>query len=195
MATAAPALAGAAGGSAAADAFVSRMQSLVHAASRSSRLPRWLRRVIPHDAGPGASVAVVAAFVAAVIVAVVVIATVASALTSSGGPGPQAGSGNTGPAAAGNAAGLPKCNEDDQMIGTVALPASTASLARSYQQQVLACYGEVVSVTCDSNPQVIVASIEYAYTCPVAQNPQEHIILGGSADLFLDVKNGHWENE
>ena len=195
MATAASALAGAAGGSGAADAFVSRMQSLVHAASQSNRLPRWLRRAIPHDAGPGASIAVVAAFVAAVIVVVVVIATVASALTSGGRPGPQAGSGNTGPAGASNAAGLPRCNADDQMIGTVALPASAASLARSYQQQVLACYGEVVSVTCDNNPQAIVPSVEYAYTCPVAQNPQEHIIIAGAANLWVDVKNGHWENE
>lgn len=35
-----------------------RLQSLVHAASQSNRIPRWLRRVIPHDAGPGASIAV-----------------------------------------------------------------------------------------------------------------------------------------
>jgi len=188
------AAAGAGTGAGAGDALVSRLQSLVHKASESSRLPRWLRRAIPHDAGPGASIAVVAALVAAVVVAVVVMASVASALTS-GGAGPQAGSGNSGPAAASNATGLPTCNEDDQMIGTIALPVSAASLARSYQQQVLACDGEVVSVTCDNNPQAIVPSIEYAYTCPVTQNPQEHIILGGSANLWVDVNNGHWENE
>jgi RNA polymerase sigma factor (sigma-70 family) len=100
MAGGLPAIAGAGTGTDA-DALVSRLQSLVHKARESNRLPRWLRRAIPHDAGPGASIAVVVAAFAAVIVAVVVIAAVASALTAGGGPAPQAGAGGTGPAVAG----------------------------------------------------------------------------------------------
>jgi RNA polymerase sigma factor (sigma-70 family) len=95
------ATAGAGTGADAAGAFVSRLQSLVHKASESNRVPRWLRRAIPHDAGPGASIAVVAAFVVAVIVAVVVIASVASALTSGGSPTAQAGQGSSGLGVAG----------------------------------------------------------------------------------------------
>jgi RNA polymerase sigma factor (sigma-70 family) len=186
---------GAGTGAGGADVLVSRLQSLVHKASESNHLPRWLRRAIPHDAGSGASIAVVAAAVAAVVVLVVVIAVVATALTSGGSPTPQAGSGNTGPAAAGNAAGLPNCNAHDNLTGTAALPVSAASVARSYQQQILACYGEAVSVTCDHNPQPIVPSIEDLYTCPIAQNPQEHIIIGGPANVAVDLANGHWIDE
>jgi hypothetical protein len=76
-------MAGAATGPGAADAPVSRLQALVQRASQSSRLPRWLRRAIPHDAGPGASITIVAAAVAAVVVTVAAIAVIATALTSS----------------------------------------------------------------------------------------------------------------
>jgi hypothetical protein len=186
------ATAGAGTGAAAADAFVSRLQSLVHKASESNRLPRWLRRAIPHDAGPGASIAVVAAFAAAVIVAVVVIATVASALTSGGGSAPQAGSG-IGLGAPSGAAGLPQCNAQDDLTGTAALPVSGASVARSYQQQILACYQETVSVTCD-NPQPIVAS-EDAYTCTIVQNPNAAIILQSPDPIWVTLTNGHWIDE
>ena len=94
MAAGVPAMAGLATGSGTADALVSRLQSLVRTASQSNRLPRWLRRLIPHDAGPGASVAIAAAAVAAVVVLVVVIAAIASALTS-GSPSSQAGPGGS----------------------------------------------------------------------------------------------------
>jgi RNA polymerase sigma factor (sigma-70 family) len=77
------AMAEAALGSNAADGQVSRLQSLVHKASQSNRLPRWLRRAIPHDAGRGASIAVVATAVAAVVVTVAAIAAIASALVPS----------------------------------------------------------------------------------------------------------------
>jgi RNA polymerase sigma factor (sigma-70 family) len=89
-----PAMAGAGTGSAAADALVSRLQSLVRNASQSHRHPRWLRRAIPRDPGPGTSIAIVAAAIAAAVVIVAVLVAAASALTS-GNPAPQAGAGGT----------------------------------------------------------------------------------------------------
>jgi RNA polymerase sigma factor (sigma-70 family) len=82
-----PVMASATTGPGAADALVSRLQALVHNASQSSRLPRWLRRAIPHNAGPGASIAIAAAAIAAVVVPVVAIAVIATALTSSASAG------------------------------------------------------------------------------------------------------------
>jgi RNA polymerase sigma factor (sigma-70 family) len=78
-----PVMAGAAAGPGAADVLVTRLQSLVHNASQSNRFPRWLRRAIPHNAGPGASITIVTAAVAAVVVTVAAIAVIATALTSS----------------------------------------------------------------------------------------------------------------
>jgi len=89
-----PAMAGAGTGSGAADALVSRLQSLVRNASQSSRLPRWLRRAVPRDPGPGTSIAIVAAAIAAAVVIVAVLVAAASALTS-GSPAPQPGGGGT----------------------------------------------------------------------------------------------------
>jgi RNA polymerase sigma factor (sigma-70 family) len=62
--------------------LVSRLQALVHNASQSSRLPRWLRRAIPHDPSPSASIAIAATAVAAAVVIVVAVAAIATALTS-----------------------------------------------------------------------------------------------------------------
>lgn len=59
-----------------------------------SRLPRWLRRAVPRDPGPGTSIAIVAAAIAAAVVIVAVLVVAASALTS-GNPAPQAGEGGT----------------------------------------------------------------------------------------------------
>ena len=86
------AMADAAAGSAAADALVSRMQSLVRKAGQSSRLPQRLRRAIPRDPSPGTSIAIVSGAIVAAIVVVAILAAAASALTS-GSPAPQAGQG------------------------------------------------------------------------------------------------------
>jgi RNA polymerase sigma factor (sigma-70 family) len=87
-----PAMAGAGTGSAAADALVSRLQSLVRNTSQSSRLPRWLRRAVPRDPGPGQSIAIVVAAIAA---AVVIVAVLVAGASASGNPAPQAGEGGT----------------------------------------------------------------------------------------------------
>jgi hypothetical protein len=71
------------GRSGASDAHVGRLQALVQSASQSNRLPRWLRRAIPHDAGPGMSIAIVATAITAIVVTVAAIAAIATALTSS----------------------------------------------------------------------------------------------------------------
>jgi serine/threonine protein kinase len=70
-------------------------QRLVRRAKRSERVPRWIRRALPHDAGPRASLAIVACVLAAVIVVIVLISNVATSLTS-GSPAPQGASGDVG---------------------------------------------------------------------------------------------------
>jgi len=70
--------------------LAARLQHLVRNASRSSRLPRWLRRALPNDPSPGTAMAIAAVATAAVVVLVVAIAAIAAALTS-GSPAPQAG--------------------------------------------------------------------------------------------------------
>ena len=79
---------------------LTQLQSLVRNASQSHLLPRRLRRALPHDPSAGTAAAIVAGAAAAAIVVIVVIAVIASGLTS-GNPTPQAGLGNTGPAATG----------------------------------------------------------------------------------------------
>ena len=81
-------LATAGAGTGAAGALVSRLQSFLHSASQSSRLPRWLRRAIPHDAGPGAAIAI---GTAALVVAVAAIVTGLVLAASPSGPGGAAG--------------------------------------------------------------------------------------------------------
>jgi len=82
-------------GTAAIDGAGAIAQRLVRRAKRSERVPRWIRRALPHDAGPRASLAIVACVVVAVIVVIVLISNVATSLTS-GNPAPQAGSGDAG---------------------------------------------------------------------------------------------------
>jgi RNA polymerase sigma factor (sigma-70 family) len=179
------ATAGAGPGAVTADAFVSRLQSLVHKASESNRLPRWLRRAIPRDAGPGASITVVAAFVAAVIVAVVVIVTVASALTSGGSATPQAGPGTGGVAAINTAgSGASQPSDCSNWQGNAALPVTTASLASSIHQVVTTCTGHAVSVTCTAPPE----PWDY-YTCTI---PQQGVPAHFS-DIAIDQTTGAWE--
>ncbi|HXL94273.1 MAG TPA: sigma-70 family RNA polymerase sigma factor [Streptosporangiaceae bacterium] len=196
--------AGAGTGGGAADAFVSQLQSLVHRAEDSSRLPRWLRRVIPHNAGPGASIAVVAAFAAAVIVGVVIIATVASALTSGGGSGAQAGAGSSGAALAGGSSGSGGCTlyENFEYAGTATLPVTDASLESSLEQVNTACTGHVVPVTCSyiGDPNVD-APGTVVYGCsPPAQDVQEAqtaqgVGMGEGDGVVVNPKTGFWRDE
>jgi RNA polymerase sigma factor (sigma-70 family) len=200
MAAAAPALARAALGSSGTEDLVSRLQSLVHKASESNRLPHWLRRTIPRNAGPGASIAFVTAALAAVVVAVVIISTVASALTSGGGSNAAgAGAGYTGP-----------CVSDDSGLGMegTAVPGSATSVASSLQQQVAACRGggtaplSDVSATCD-NPTSLEAQAPYqdrgkvyVYQCTV--NATGTIVAQFSSlpwdlDVTQEASNGSWE--
>jgi eukaryotic-like serine/threonine-protein kinase len=81
-----------------------RLQSLVRNVSQSDRVPRRLRRALPHDPSAGTAAAIVGAAAATVVVIIAVIAVMAGALTSSS-PTPQAGLGNSTPAAAGTATG------------------------------------------------------------------------------------------
>jgi hypothetical protein len=193
--------AGAGTGTGAADALVSRLQSLVHKASESNRLPRWLRCAIPHDAGPGASIAVVAAFVAALIVAVVVIATVASALTSGGGPGPQAGSGEVQPTAI-NAAGAgaapsptSTCNSGTifgqiSITGTTATPVSAAALGRSIEQLIYQCTGDTIPVTCYGPPYN--DGSDDTFPCSVSAKDSNEFFNGDQPNLFVSKATGAW---
>jgi hypothetical protein len=107
----------------------------------------------------------VAGATAAAVVVIVVVAVIASALTS-GSSTPQAGSGNTGTAAAGTSpGGAPSsasgsagitysgsCFAAGQILnGVAALPVSEASVAASIRQQDSSCYGTPISqitVTC-----------------------------------------------
>jgi hypothetical protein len=189
-----------------------RLQRLVSDASRSNRLPRWLRRAIPHDAGPGASIAVFAAFVAAVIVAVVVIASVASALTSGGGPTLQAGSGNAGTGATGQSlaggGSAGHCVSDDSGLGLegTAVPDSAASVASSLRQQVAACRGgplSDVSATCGDQTSYDAQAANgqdegkvYVYQCTV--NATGAIVAQFSSlpwdlEVTVQANNGSWE--
>ena len=194
------ATAGAGTGAGAAEALVSRLQSVVHKASESDHLPHWLRRAIPRHPGPGASVAVAAAALAAVVVVIVLIATVATALTSGGGSNAGgAGAGYTGP-----------CVSVDSGVGMegTAVPASAASVATSVQQQVAACRGggttplSDVSATCDeTNSLVAQAPYQdrgkvYVYRCTV--NATGAIVAQFSSlpwafDVTQEAKNGSWE--
>jgi hypothetical protein len=85
--------AGSGTGTAAASAappLAARLQRLVRNASRSNRLPRWVRRALPHDPSPGTAITIAAGVTAAVVVLVAAIAAIAATLTSSS-PAPQAG--------------------------------------------------------------------------------------------------------
>jgi hypothetical protein len=79
-------------GTAAMDVAGAIAQRLVRRTKRSERVPRWIRRALPHDAGPGTSLAIVACVVVVLIVLIVLISNVATSLTS-GNPAPQAGPG------------------------------------------------------------------------------------------------------
>lgn len=200
MAPAAAIMAVAAVGSSGAEELVSRVQSLVHKASESNRLPRWLRSAIPQNAGPGASIAVVAAAFAAVVVALVIIATVASALTSgSGSNAAGAGGGYTGP-----------CVSDDSGVGMegTASPGSAASVASSLQQQVAACRGggtaplSDVSVTCDDQMSIVAQAPYqdwgkvYVYQCTVNATgtiTAQFSSLPWDLDVTQRASNGTWE--
>jgi serine/threonine protein kinase len=59
-----------------------RLQRLVRDASRSRRLPRWLRRALPHNPSAGTAVAVTAGAAATVITIVVAVAAIAITLTA-----------------------------------------------------------------------------------------------------------------
>lgn len=204
------ATAGAGTGAGAADALVSRLQSLVHKASESNRLPRWLRRAIPHDAGPGASITVVAAFVAAIIVAVVVIASVASALTSGGSPTPEAGPGNGGAVVAaggspdtgsGGAASVSAGNctySAEDLAGKVTPPVTATSLAASLRQQAAACFGyplSAASATCDDPTTANVEPGYIDYTCTYslqASGPTSPAVPSSSGVRRASLTNGSW---
>ncbi len=69
---------------------VTPLQRAVRNASRSNRLPRWLRHALPHNPSAGVATAIVAGATAAAVAAVVVVAVIAAALTS-GSPSPQVG--------------------------------------------------------------------------------------------------------
>ena len=211
MGAAVPIMASAAAGSGAADALVSRLQSLVHKASDSNRLPRWLRRAIPHDAGPGASLAVVAAAVAAVVVVVAVIAAVASALASGSSPTPQAGQGNGVPAAAGGSPGVGSgsggitysgsCFAAGQILnGVAALPVSEASVAASIRQQDSSCYGTPIAqitVTCGYPYTFTTNTAEpkgtISYTCTDSDNTGSPVSSSSQTSAYyVNPATGAW---
>jgi serine/threonine-protein kinase len=60
-----------------------RAQHLIRTASRSKRVPRWMRNSLPHDPGPGAAIVIVAGAAAAVLIIVAVAAVLTATLTSS----------------------------------------------------------------------------------------------------------------
>jgi hypothetical protein len=135
--------------------------------------------------------AIVAGATAAAVVVIVVIAVIASALTS-GNSTPQAFSGNTGPAAASNSSGLPSCdsNGDTGWTGTAALPVSASSIALSFQQQIAACEGNAISVTC-SGPSSA-GSGEVMYLCTIPEQESTEYVLGTSHPIDVSVATGVW---
>jgi hypothetical protein len=193
--------AGARTGPGAGGALVSRLQSLVHKARESNRLPRWLRRAIPHDAGPGASITVVAAFVAALIVFIVVIAAIASALTSGGSATPQAGAGSSGVAAI-NTAGpgaapspTSTCNSgtifgQTSISGTTATPVSAAALGRSIEQLIYQCTGDTIPVTCSGPPYNDGAQDNFP--CQMSAKDSNQFFNGDQPDVFVTKADGAW---
>jgi hypothetical protein len=188
-------------GPGAGDAWVRRLQSLVHKSRESRRLPRWLRRAIPHDAGPGASIAVVAAFVAAVIVFIVVIAAVASALTSGGSATPQAGAGSNGVAAVSTsgpgAAPSPTstCNSgtifgQTAITGTTATPVSAAALGSSIEQLIYQCTGDTVPVACSGPPYNDGAQDNFP--CQMSAKDSTEYFDGDQPNVFVTKADGAW---
>jgi len=91
-------------GTAALDVAGVLAQRLVRATKRSERVPRWIRRALPHDAGPRTSLAIVTGVVVVLIVLIVLISNVATSLTS-GSPVPQAGPGGAAAGQGGQPAG------------------------------------------------------------------------------------------
>ncbi len=190
------AMAGGAAGSATADALVTRLQSLVRRASQSSRLPRWLRRAIPPDAGPGASVAIVAGAVAAVVVVIVVISAVATALTSSS-PTPQVAAGNpapaatsvAGPASAGSSGS--SCSQAGAIAlnGTATLPASAASVAHSMDQLITNCTGKPTSATCTFADN---DGADDSYACTMSAQEVQKLGEIPPATVYVNKATGVW---
>jgi RNA polymerase sigma factor (sigma-70 family) len=185
-----PAMAGAAAGSATADAMVTRLQSIVRAVSQSSRTPRWLRRALPQDPSPRASVAMVAGAVAAIVVLVIVVAVAATG--GSGGPSPTSQNGAGGGTAA---AGTSKCTlyQNFEYEGTSALPVSDSSLASSLHQVIAACTGHQIPITCDDPTDYSAyqpGTVMYACS-PPAQDQQEANTLQ-DAGVVVNPKTGSW---
>jgi serine/threonine protein kinase len=69
-----------------------RLQRLVSGASRSRRLPRWLRRALPHDPSAGTAVAITAGATATAVAIVAAVAAIATALTSANSSSAAVGS-------------------------------------------------------------------------------------------------------
>lgn len=135
-----------------------------------------------------------------------------SALTS-GSPSPQAGpttgaisanGGSSGSAdgSRANGSSVDCVGDSGDLVGSIARPYTEAAIARSLQQQIVACDdpGGAVSVTCGS-PQTYTADgygqnlgNYYVYPCEVQVQGQNQAILSGNYSIILIPGNGKWAN-
>jgi serine/threonine protein kinase len=179
-------------------------QRLVRKASQSNLLPRRLRYAIPHDADPGTSMGIVAGAIAAVVVIVAILAAVTVTLAS-GNPTPQAGPGNTGPAAAGTSPDGPSgyasqpasspgssicLGDSGDLAQTAALPVSTASITRSLQQDAAACFGYPISQVTAACGAPIRQTTDVVFLCSVLSPSGKD-----SYDIIVNPRTGQWQQD